>query len=144
MTEDISYITLSRNDSDTIEFTKLYKSIVVNSKVSKQLNQKADDDSYDTVIELLKIIVNDIISLKDVDVVIEIDYDSEFKDLTIRPKIIINDSNQITDSHFFDIAVELSDKYEELLKDIQDLSVEVETEFKNEYIKIITVKKSQG
>jgi hypothetical protein len=93
---------------------------------------------------LLKIIVNDIISLKDVDVVIEIDYDSEFKDLTIRPKIIINDSNQITDSHFFDIAVELSDKYEELLKDIQDLSVEVETEFKNEYIKIITVKKSQG
>jgi hypothetical protein len=35
MTEDISYITLSRNDSDTIEFTKLYKSIVVNSKVSK-------------------------------------------------------------------------------------------------------------
>ena len=141
----ISKLTLDNNDR-SVEYSKVYNSIISNPKVGLYFDSfESDDFTIDNVYKMIqdfsKDIVNEFLSIVD-DVSIEIDYDQPLNELSIDVKVLITKGDQLFDSKFFDLCILYTDKYEQLsVENGFPISFDFNVMLKNEYTKTVTIKK---
>lgn len=132
-------------DDDNVESSKIYEMLLSDYKMTSFINfiEEKYPEKMDTILNILKTFALDVVEIcysKVKDISIEISIDEYMMDLTINLKLLLSKNFQVMDQTFFNIAIELSDKYENLLlsNNISNLYIDFNTELKNEYTKIIS------
>lgn len=138
-------------DDNTVEFSKVYNTLLSNQKTELYLSfiENKKPEKLDIVYNILTSFTKDVVEVcysKINDISIEIDYDEPMNELSVGVKLLLARSQELMDEKFFNIAVELSDKYEALCaeNELYELSIDFNILLKNEYIRLISVEKKNN
>lgn len=143
-------VTISKVDTvgdkgETVEFSKVHNALMSNAKTDLYLRylDEHQADKVDLAMNILTQFSTDVVEVcyeKVKDISIEIDYDEPMHELSIALKLLLSHGHELMDEQYFNVVVELSDKYEELSinANLFSLSIDFNTELKGEYTRLIT------